>query len=182
MAQVRRPCASRVRKPCAREMMIVDRTEEPPRHCLSCLIRGEADGHTSASPRTCDGAIQFLIVLSNPPFEIGLAKWAGAVARYASGRLQALGCPVSFAIRRRRDIVDLPDLAGEADHVGCVPDEFHRGRLVQARDDDRCGAIRVDLEERAGVRLGRRPFIGTIPVALGEGVERIAKAKFHIHE
>jgi hypothetical protein len=36
----------------------------------------------SASPRTSNRAIQFRIVLSLPPFEIELVRWAKAVASY----------------------------------------------------------------------------------------------------
>ena len=36
-----------------------------------------------------------------------------------------------MTIRLRRNTVDLPDLAGEANHVSGVADELHRGGLVQ---------------------------------------------------
>ena len=79
-------------------------------------------------------------------------------------------------------IVDLPDLAGEANHVGLVADELHRGGLVQAVYDDAEGAIRFEYQKRAGVWQRRCPFKGTIPDALCEGKEGIPEAKFHVDE
>ena len=35
-------------------------------------------------------------------------------------------------MRRARGVLDLPDLPGERDDVGGVPDELDRGRLVEA--------------------------------------------------
>ena len=54
------------------------------------------------------------------------------------------------------DIVDLPDLPGEGDDVRGVADDLERGRPVQPVDDGGEGAVPVDPDERAGVRLRRR--------------------------
>ena len=40
------------------------------------------------------------------------------------------------AVWRARGVLDLPDLPGERDHVGGVPDELDRGRPVKAADDE----------------------------------------------
>ena len=65
-----------------------------------------------------------------------------------------------MAVGRSRDIGDPPDLAGERDYVGGVLDDLDRGRPVQAADDGREGAVPVDPQERAGVRLRWAPSYG----------------------
>src|SRR5688572_3101729 len=83
-----------------------------------------------------------------------------------SGRPRAPRCSMSFLFGRSRGIVNLPDLAGDGDHVGGVPDELQRGRLIQTVEDDGEGAIRVYLHERAGIWLRWSTLKGAIPEAL----------------
>ncbi len=73
---------------------------------------------------------------------------------------------MSLAIGRRRDILDLPDLAAESDHVGSIPDELKRRRLIQTVYNDSESPIRVNLHKRAGIRLRWSTLKGTIPEAL----------------
>ena len=132
------------------------------------------------------GLFSFGLSFQCPLFEIGLAKWAKAVASYLttdesrSGRPQAPRCSTSIAVGRSRDIVDLPDLAGERDDVGGVLDDLDRGRLVQPADDGREGAVPVDPHERAGVQQRRSPLERAVPDALREGEERAPAAELHV--
>jgi hypothetical protein len=119
-------------------------------------------------------------------FEIGLAKWAKAVASYLttdeprSGGPQAPRFSTSIAVGRSRDIVDLPDLAADCDNVGGVLDDLDRGRPVQPVDDGREGAVPADSHERAGVRLRRSSLERAVPEALREGEERAPAAELHV--
>ena len=103
-------------------------------------------------------------------------------AALASSRIQVTSFALLLTMGRRCDVFDLPDLAGEANHVGVVADELHRGGLVQAFYDDDESTIRFEPQECAGVRQRRCPFKGTIPNALCEGKDVIPEAKFHVDE
>ena len=117
-------------------------------------------------------------------------KVSKAVIEYYN-RLVFIDCRIAFILfltdtsageGRTLKIFDLPDLSNEANHVGIVADDLHRGGLVQAVYDDAEGAIRFELQECAGVWQRRCPFIGTIPDALCEGIECVSDAKFHVDE
>src|SRR5439155_13511620 len=122
------------------------------------------------------------VTFSAPP----LAAKRGGIARATAAALHGphpypIDC-VS-ALQRTRDAVDLPDLSGEGDDVRGAPDELERGRLVQTVYDEGEGAVRVDLDERAGVvqrRSSRRA--ADRKDTLREGVKTVAGAKFHVNE
>src|SRR5262245_42519576 len=82
-----------------------------------------------------------------------------------------------------RDALDLPGLPGQGDNVSGRSDELERGRSVQTVRNDSEGAVSVDFHERAGVRLCRRARRGTRHAgSLREGVETMARAKFHVYK
>ncbi len=75
--------------------------------------------------------------------------------RLCPGRPRCPDVLVRRAVWRARGVLDLPDLPAERDHVGGVPDELDRGRLVQGFEDDAERAVPVHLHEAAGVRRRR---------------------------
>jgi len=95
---------------------------------------------------------------------------------------RAAGRSGQQAERRRRHVVNLPDLASQGDDVGRVADHLERGRKIQTVHDDGEAAISIHFHLRAGARQCRGTFELPALLALRQGVELAAAAEFHVDE
>ena len=85
-------------------------------------------------------------------------------------------------VGRAGDVVDLPDIAAQRDHVRGRPDDLQRGRAVEFAGDNGEAAVVVDAKELAGVRICRRPWVASTVGALCEAEHRLPAPPLHVHD
>jgi hypothetical protein len=75
------------------------------------------------------GRLSLPVILVNEPSPLTLTTEPRFRCAYEVAELSPQYA-LLLTIRRWRDIVELPDLAGQANHIGIVADELHRGGQV----------------------------------------------------